>query len=406
MSLKQSLTYFFYWISNIALKILKLKKRDKNLWLFGAWRGKTYSDNSKYLFEYVSANLPEVEAVWITKNRAVKKMLEQEGRRCYLAGERRARQLRLKAGVVFFTNGMHDFGDFDLCQGALKVALWHGMPLKKLYFATNYFKEDGFKRSLERFILKAYNKAERDISIATSEKAKKFIETSFRAKPKDILITGQPRNDVLFESSVAEQTKAQLNHPQGYTFVLYMPTWRETGEYGAFFENNSSFLDNVIRELNSDPGFIKALNRHNTILYIKPHPNRSVQATESENIRILEKSDGIDAPGLMAAADMLITDYSSVFIDFALTGKPVHFYVPDLDQYRAGTMGLFLNFEDFAKFWFDDLSRFKKAVLNQGNSHKSGLENTDQINEIYNEPTLKKGHYSAELLKALQSYLN
>ena len=57
--------YFFSFIIPI----------DKNLWVFGAWFGEKYADNSKYLFEYVNENHTEIRAVWLTQNHATLKLV-------------------------------------------------------------------------------------------------------------------------------------------------------------------------------------------------------------------------------------------------------------------------------------------------------------------------------------------
>ena len=58
-----SAIFYYIWTA--------LHKKDYSLWLFGAWKGMTYNDNPKYLFEYISANNPEIKAVWVTKNPTV-----------------------------------------------------------------------------------------------------------------------------------------------------------------------------------------------------------------------------------------------------------------------------------------------------------------------------------------------
>lgn len=384
------------WFINIFLKLLKLKRRDKNIWLFGAWDGEDYRDNSKYLFEYVIRNLPEIDAVWITKDNKVKERLIKEGKKCYLSREREGQKLRLKAGYIFFTNGISDLGKFDLCHGAIKVALWHGMPLKRLCFATNNLKKrnKSIFRYIQYLILKLYSKTQRDITIATSVKAKEFLVECFELKPRSVLITGQPRNDVLFDSKIVNRLRRKLNHREGEHFVLYMPTWRDFGQH-------ERFLDEIIYSLLNDTRFIESLKERRIKLYIKPHPRVSINSRSSENIIILEQAHDIDPQELIASADVLITDYSSVFIDYALTEKPILFFVPDIEQYEVGRNGLFLDFQDFSEFWFKDLESFKASVLNNPEYRDLGILNAKKINSIYDDSSLIRGKYCKSLVKSL-----
>src|SRR5699024_3931048 len=206
---------------------------------------------SKYLFDYVCKHRPDIKAVWLTKNKAVKAQLRAEGKPCYLSHEKTARKLRLKAGVLFFTNGAHDVGNFDLTRGAYKVALWHGMPLKRIFFANNYFqnRSKSINRQLQYYIVKLYNKAGRDLSIATSEMAKQFLIESFEIPTPSVVITGQPRNDVLFDRDVAHRLKKRLGHTSDEPFIFFMLTWRDSGNYDDFFTAEATYLDQIITAL-------------------------------------------------------------------------------------------------------------------------------------------------------------
>ena len=55
-----------------------------------------------------------------------------------------------------------------------------------------------------------------------------------------------------------------------------------------------------------------------------------------------------DVSRLLLAADALITDYSSMMFDFAVTGKPMHFFVPDLEHYRGELRGFYFDLEAHA----------------------------------------------------------
>lgn len=63
MSTFLKLKLILHWMVSTFLKILKIKKRNENLWLFGAWEGNNYSDNSKYVFEYVNKHMPHINSV-------------------------------------------------------------------------------------------------------------------------------------------------------------------------------------------------------------------------------------------------------------------------------------------------------------------------------------------------------
>lgn len=384
-------------IFNNFLKILKLKKRNKNAWIFGAWGGDSYSDNSKYLFEYVIEYLPHINAVWITKKPEIKEKLTLARKKCYLHNEPNGRKARLNAKYVFFTNGMTDFGKYDLCHGATKVALWHGMPLKRLQYATSNSKKRkrNIFRLIQYMVSKTYNYSQRDITIATSETTKKLFVECFEVKPETVIITGQPRNDVLFDNKKTILLKQKLNHPPNKKFILYMPTWRS-------FKSHERFLDSIVQELKSDSSFNAELQSKNITLYIKPHPRIKIGATGNSQIVVLDSVSDIDPQQLLAAADVLITDYSSVFIDYALLERPVHFFVPDLEDYILSNNGLFFSFPEFAHFWFKKINDLKSSIINTPKFVDLGLKNSRKVNLVFNDMKSVKGQYCKKFIQTMQ----
>src|SRR5699024_6385547 len=148
-----------------------------------------------------------------------------------------------------------------LTRGAYKVALWHGMPLKRIFFANNYFRNrsNNINRLLQYYVLKLYNKAGRDLSIATSETAKRFLIESFEIPANAVAITGQPRNDVLSAPDIVSCLKKQLGHAAEEQFILFMPTWRDSGHYDDFFTGEATYLDQIITALSRDEAFLETL---------------------------------------------------------------------------------------------------------------------------------------------------
>ncbi len=399
LSPREVIIYFYHWVGNVCLKLLKLKKRDKSLWLFGAWEGQKYSDNPKYFFEYILRKRPDIRAVWITKNKSVKAQLTAQGRECYLSRENKARNLRLKAGFVFIANGMTDIGNFDLCQGAEKVCLGHGMPFKKYGFTVNYLqnRERNLRRTLKYWMCRIYFHLIPTVAIATSQKAKELLMKIFRLNAEAVHITGQPRNDVLFDKEAIAAFKKSQNHLEGESFILYMPTWRDSDK------NKVSYIDSIIQKLYADESFLKSLETNRIKLYVKPHPKSRVTQESRGNIKLLKHKLNTDPQKLIAAADILITDYSSVFIDYALTDRPIHFFVSDLEEYKKSTVGIFFGFDRFARYWFKDIDTLKSIINGDPEKHQLGLKNTQKINEIYDAPQLRRGHYCQTVLEILEA---
>ncbi len=172
--------------------------KQENIWLFGAWYGERYADNSKYLFEYVVENHKEIDAVWVTSKKEIFNKLKEKGYKVVLKNTIEWFLLSLKAKVAIFTHSERtDIAPFLNPKVTLLVDVQHGAPFKKTVFDQNITFGDKI-RNIIRSIHPIY-KRNYDIVIATSETSKKILCKALRLEEDRIRVTGFPRNDVFFE---------------------------------------------------------------------------------------------------------------------------------------------------------------------------------------------------------------
>ncbi|MCE7697904.1 MAG: CDP-glycerol glycerophosphotransferase family protein [Methanobacterium paludis] len=170
--------------------------KNENLWVFGAWFGEKYADNSKYLFEYVNENRPEIRAVWLTKNKEAMKLIKEKGYEVYLKNSIKGYGLSFKAGTGILSNSINDVIPYT-CGRMKIIQLWHGSPLKKIMMdntKTHLF-QNKLILNLFPFFKKDYTAK---MYIAPSEEVKNRIVSAFRVTDQKVKITGYPRNDVFF----------------------------------------------------------------------------------------------------------------------------------------------------------------------------------------------------------------
>lgn len=232
----------------------------------------------------------------------------------------------LRAKYVVSTHGY--FPSVSLNKNQQDINLWHGMPFKRIGLML----EEGSdaKYGNEQFAT--------DFGIATSEIFQNIMSQSFGVVKERIHITGQPCNDVLV-------SKSNALHKLGITkkykkVIVWLPTYRksvvgidrEDGKADAF--GVAVMLQQYFEELNS------LLREKEYLLIVKPHPMDaicSMKFKESTYIKVYQNSDlaekYIQLYDLLAESDLLLTDYSSVFIDYMITDKPIAFVCDDLDQY-------------------------------------------------------------------------
>ena len=308
------------------------KKKDR--WVFGAWFGSRISDNSYALYRYIRANRPEVEAIWICNDPDMARRMGID--RALKRNSMKAKWACLRAEVSVMNQGYLDFGDLNWISGSYRVQLWHGVPWKKIGEDA----PDGKSGLLHRVSHGVFLFACRyDMYIAPSKACGTSLQSAFLTDEDSILYVGQPRNEVLFDEAHRAEARQKLIGDLGLNcerLIIYMPTFRDKTETEfSFF----SIADRVAG----------TLEQYNAVILEKQHYVNSMRgeagARASERIRNV---NALDSQDLLAAADILITDYSSCFFDFLICDKPIIHYLYDYDYYRDDDRGLYYDKDDVA----------------------------------------------------------
>jgi CDP-glycerol glycerophosphotransferase len=156
----------------------------------------------------------------------------------------------------------------------------------------------------------------------------------------EILESGYPRNDVLAAgdgSAAAATARERLGLPPGKKVVMYAPTWRDNQYYasGRYRFDLRLDLERAWQELGDE--YIVLIRGHHHMADDVPSGIRPGF--------VLNVTAYPDISELFLVSDALITDYSSMMCDFAVTGKPMVFYTYDLEDYRDNLRGFYLDFE-------------------------------------------------------------
>ncbi len=318
----------------------KLIPKNRHLWVFGSFGGVTFSGNPKYLYLQLQGK-DDIKTVWITANRTLLKELQHEGFEAYHRISFRGFWTVMRAGFLFFDYSTHDI-NYWLSGGGIKVNLWHGLPLKKISHDDPKDMRN-IKDPLKRFILKIFRPwtyESWDYSIATSETFKEKLSSGLDIPLENIPVTGYPRNDVLFKvikgsfigSSRDLFERLRKEKDEGKKIVAYFPTFRESGD---------NPLDHInLRDLDL------LFTSHRSILVIKLHPYTPFKEKgKFRSIVFIKQSS--DFYPLLSLLDLLITDYSSIYLDFIILGKPVVFYAYDLEEYKKRNRDLYFDYERF-----------------------------------------------------------
>lgn len=353
----------------------RLYKIKENLWVFGSDSGLGYGQNSKYLFEYILSHDKDINAYWITKSKDIYKRLNDKGLPVLYNYSIKGIIYSLTAKVKVVSTWFTDI-DYTLKDKRQFVAyLEHGMPIKKVFY--DYVQEG--KKPLYKKIMAMVNdfftvnyKLEYScFTPASSDFYKSILSKAMRNN--NVFTCGQPRTDA-FISMDTSKIKSKFSIDNDCLVVSYLPTHRSYGKGEAsphIFINNQKAIS-----------FFK----ENKIKVIwKQHPNmlQKYELKDAEDCFIdLSFDRSVDTQELLFISDILITDFSSCFIDYLSLKKPVLFF--NYDDYQNTDNDLYLSIEDLEKVGsiVNNETDLLELIIDNIGKKSNGLNNYSFFNEF------------------------
>lgn len=326
----------------VYMQYRTLFNRDNNIWIFGEWFGNRCVDNSAYLANYVAEIDENIKVIWICNKNVNTSFLNKK----IMVVERDSKKAvyYLKhAGVAVMGQNFYDFSSKgkNYFGGAITFNLWHGVMWKKL----------GNNIQSKTLLVQAYYKIfylsnNAKYYEAPSEQYAKVMCEAFGAEEKYIIRAGNPRNSLFYDKRrtiEAKQTilnllkkKSSFQKWENVKIITYMPTFRDKTKEIFVFE-----------KLAEDLEFRKILEKYNIVIVQKEHFVNSLRHDMNNNYmeRIINIDD-VNTQYLLAATDLLITDYSSCFFDFLLLNRPIIHFLYDYEYYKNHDRGLYYEKEE------------------------------------------------------------
>jgi CDP-glycerol glycerophosphotransferase (TagB/SpsB family) len=376
--------------------------RNPKKLIFGAWFGTKFADNPKYLLLYLAAHNPDLDLVWLGREEVRSALPPNVKMRFVRYGSLASLYETMTAGFCFVTHGTGDLGWVNVLQGAKVIYLGHGVALKPMGTPADVL-PTGQLDFVRRLVRKANYYA---CLVATSDIHRKKLLYEFEingASDETILPSGQPRNDFLIQnksSALEEQIRAKLlsahSIPTNQRIVTYLPTFRNN-RYRQF-----SFLSLKGSEYEM---LQSLLERNNAVLLEKSHPvdgkrEGDIQEKAMQRIVPLKENARIDTQELLLATDLLITDYSGVYLDYVLLDRPVLHFAYDHEYYTQSDRGLYFKLEDVAAGPvvqnFDELCKCIEQDLQNPDLHRKCREKVRM-----DLMSFEKGDASHQIIQAL-----
>ncbi len=221
-------------------------------------------------------------------------------------------------------------GDFRRRDGQRVLQTWHGTPFKRL--GTDRIGTD--QSAAYRADL-ADQTGQWTWLISQNPYSTEIFARTY-AYDGTIVELGYPRNDVLsrrLDEQQRERVRTRIGLGPGERAVLFAPTWREDGTHAT-------------RRL--DFSRLTARLGPAVTILVRGHANTLRSGSDVEGPAVIDVTSYPELTDLFAVADVLVTDYSSMMFDFAITGKPMIFFVPDLDDYAERSRGTYFDLRESA----------------------------------------------------------
>lgn len=189
---------------------------------------------------------------------------------------------------------------------------WHGVPMKTVGNAVKGRNDFNWQKT--------------DYVSYSSEKEKEIYIRDFKANPTSMVASGLPRNDELFNAKPEDflMARKDLNLNTDKKIIVYAPTWRENLDVGGTDKIDIKIDWNLWeKELGQD-----------YVLLLRAHPYTTKLLGVKFNDFVKDYSDYPAVNDLLLAADILISDYSSILYDYAILEKPLICFAYDYQDYK------------------------------------------------------------------------
>lgn len=335
-----------YWANSLSPK-------DPNQWVVTSFRHVGYLDNSRYLYEYVTANEPDIKITWVTSSPDVYKQLASEGMPVEMMDSKKGKEAIKRAALAVTDHFKSSDYTYSTFNHATQVAqLWHGSGIKGMknlgntrergvVYSADIIPQKGdlgvvrLGKAVKRFFVEPYREMHEQYLLIEVSNPQDVVNagSDWHISPEHFFVNGSPRNGLLEKVAngyvTDEMKQLKLEKPDVKYRVIYAPTYRydQEREHRMMQDlcDSLPMIDACMKELDGE-----------FVIRLHPHTWRSYSSDMRwamkglDHIRIDEEEDIYATLGIY---DLLISDYSSIATDFMLFDRPMVFFRPDHQEF-------------------------------------------------------------------------
>ena len=304
--------------------------RDDRIYIFSSEFNTEFNHNSKSLFLYFLKKRQDIQCRFVINDEGKRNALINEYGDFFISSHSIYGIFYILKAKVWITSSLETpIGGVFLNRNRIVIHLGHGAPLKNVGLSES-------KTSIIKYLYYKIIKTNFSYFFSTSEHFNKNWKECLGVDWNNVVIAGQARNDLITTNDLVD-----FNHllDARKTNILYAPTWRPYSKTILF-----PFSDFELKKFNN------FLIKNEMLVYLRLHPNFEGDELDliqsASNIRLLERANIDDINTVLGSFDLLITDYSSIYVDYLLTKRPVLFLPYDYSEYNE-TVGFSIDYFNY-----------------------------------------------------------
>ena len=345
-------------------------KVDDHTILFTTFMGRNYSCSPRAIFEEMQRReMYDYTYVWVFRKYQRYEELTYKYKNVIIVRYGSPEFYYYMARAKYWVTNSRILDAIPKRKEQVLIQCWHGTPLKRIGLDVAQY-ANAIRSTKNFYHLYKHDSEMYDYLISPSAFCTEKFTSAFglQERPEIILEIGYPRNDALFNFDDIKviATKYNIGIPQDKKVILYAPTWRDDQHEAGkgYTYKNQMDLDLMMEHFGDEYVIL-----YRTHYFVANKLDLSKYKGFVYNVSSYD-----DINDLYIISDMLITDYSSVFFDYADLRRPILFYMYDLEDYKT-------NLRDF----YIDLSELPGPIAQTQEELIKEIEEIDQFDEKYHD---------------------
>lgn len=341
---------------------------DKRI-VFSSFYGKQFSGDPKAIYMLIKRINLNMECVWVLNERKNKefKTVNRYG----------LKHLYYLATCKYRIDNCQEKSILRSRDGCINVQTWHGTPIKKIAQDIEQVGFNAIKKEWQK------DADSWDYLITSSELTTDLLSNAFNVSRDICLEYGNPRNDVFYNYSDVDVNRIRTNVGinERKKVILYAPTFRD-GKDTFNIEIDFNYLSKMLGE--------------EYVFLVRMHSN--VKQFKSESVSgsfVVNVTDYDDVQDLLLISDCLITDYSSLFFDYAILKRKMIFFAYDVEKYEMDSRSLYYKYKNFVP---GNVVANQEELVEEILSERFDIDAIENFNDRYNS---RSGHASSFILKKI-----